>query len=361
ADDSATVPGTFPPPGMAAASSGAMTAGATQSQAATRPAREAAATTVLGDPTEEGLRRSTPIPSTRWLAAVGRGDAKAAQPPAERRARRRRRCAVAILAGLLALALAAMFVLGPFGTPQRDPSRAQSKATATSTASSQANVPPIVITPSATSAPGRSMQTAAPQSTPTAVPPPVSPDKAALIALNAPQTVTAGQRFNVSFTIANTGTSTWSEAGGYRLVCDTLNHSSNYCPQGLSVSLQHYTIAAGQQAQFVLTLPAPSRTGAYATWVNLARNGALFSTPDVTTRFAVQAAPPAPPATATSAPPAPTPTPAPPAPTATPVPPAATATPVPPGPTATPAPPAPTATVGQAATKVQGSKHRKRD
>ncbi len=193
------------------------------------------------------------------------------------------------------------------------------------------------------------MQAAAPQSTPTAAQPPVSPDKSALVALNAPKTVAPGQRFGVSFTIADTGTSTWSEAGGYRLVCDTLNHSSNYCPQGLSVSLQNYTIAPGQQAQFVLTLLAPSQPGTYSTWINLARNGALFSTPDIMTRFAVQAPPPAPPAT--SALPAPTATPAPPAPTATPVPPAPAATPVPPGPTATPAPLEPTA----------GGKHRKRD
>jgi hypothetical protein len=112
--------------------------------------------------------------------------------------------------------------------------------------------------------------------------------------------------------------------------------------------LQSYTIAPGQQAQFVLTLLAPSQSGTYSTWVNLARNGALFSTPDVTTRFAVQIPPP-------------TPTPAPLAPTAMPMPPAATATLVPPGPTATPAPLEPTATVDQAATKAQGGKHRKRD
>jgi len=344
ADDGATVPGTFPPPGLAAAGIGVMTAGATLSQAATRPAREAAATKVLGDATEEDPRRSTPIPSTRWLAAVGRGDAKAARSPAGRRERRRRSVAtaIAILAGLLALALVAMFALGLFGTPQRDPSRAQSKATATSTASSQAIVPPIVVALSATPVPGRSTQAAAPQSTPTAVQPPVSPDKSALVALNMPKTVAPGQRFNISFTIANGGMSTWSEAGGYRLVCDTLNHSSNYCPQGLSVSLQSYTIAPGKQAQFVLTLLAPSQPGTYSTWVNLARNGALFSTPDVTTRFAVQIPPP-------------TPTPAPLAP------PAATATLVPPGPTATPAPLEPTATVGQTATKAQGGKHRKHD
>jgi len=210
ADDGATVPGTFPPPGLAAAGIGAMTAGATLSQAATRPAREATATKVLGDATEEGPQRSTPIPSTRWLAAVGRGDAKAAQPPAGRRERRRRAVAtaIAILAGLLALALVAMFALGLFGTPQRDPSRAQSKATATSTASSQSIVPPIVVAPSATPVPSRSAQAAAPQSTPTAVQPPVSPDKSALVALNMPKTVAPGQRFNVSLTIANTGMST---------------------------------------------------------------------------------------------------------------------------------------------------------
>jgi hypothetical protein len=363
ADDGATVPGTFPPPGLAAAGSGAMTAGATLSQAATRPAREAAATKVLGDATEEGHRRSTLIPSTRWLTTVGRGGARAARPPAERRERRRRAVAtaIAILAGLLALALVAMFALGLFGTPQRDPSRAQSKATATSTASSQANIPPNVVAPSATPVPGRSMQAAAPQSTPTAAQPPVSPDKSALVALNTPKTVAPGQRFNISFTIANAGMRTWSEAGGYRLVCDTLNHSSNYCPQGLLVSLQNYTIAPGQQAQFVLTLLAPSQSGTYSTWVNLAHNGALFSTPDITARFAVQVPPPAPTAAATSAPHPPTPTPAPLAPTATPMPPAATATLVPPSPTATPAPLEPTATVGQAATKAQGGKHRKRD
>src|SRR5712691_9792121 len=162
--------------GVAAAGLGAMTAGTTLSQAATRPVRGAAATKALSCTTEEGPQRTTPIPSTRWLGAQGSDEAKAAHPPAQRRERRRRAGAIAILTGLLALALVAVFALGPFGTPQRDPSRAQSTAAATSTASSQANVPPIVITPSAAAAPGRSMQAPAPQSTPTAVQPPVSPD-----------------------------------------------------------------------------------------------------------------------------------------------------------------------------------------
>src|SRR5258706_14730515 len=90
ADDGATVPSTFPPPGLAAAGSGAMTAGAPLSQAATRPAREATPTKVAGDATEEDPPRSTPLPPTRWLSALGRGDAKAARPPAGRRQRRRR-------------------------------------------------------------------------------------------------------------------------------------------------------------------------------------------------------------------------------------------------------------------------------
>lgn len=360
----ATVPGAFPPAaadaamGRSAAAGIAGTLDAALSQAATRPARDPRtqpANEVFVKPNgkakapgtviELASRRATSSPTPVWPGDAGGAGAAENRPTAPERQRDTRRRAVvfAITAALLLVALVAAIKLGPLHTSHGYTPSGQTKGT---------------ITPNAT-------QTAASSApiTPATVQPAASPDKASLITLSAPRRVAPGQHFNVTITIANTGASAWSNGDGYRLVCDTLNHQQNYCPNGLAVSLGNKTVAPDQQTQFILALIAPSQPGAYTTWVNMARNGALFSTPDITTRFAVvvQAPPPAPTATPRPAPtstprPAPTATPRP-VPTSTPTPaptvpprPAPTATPspaptAPPVPTVTPAPPAPTATL----------------
>ncbi len=302
ANNDKTVPGTFPPL-MAGAASGIGAAGvATKSRGATRPALDTRAAAAQASPA------AAPQPIWRGGAddAARNAASVAAQRRDERRWDTRRRAVVfAISAALLAVATMAAIKLGPLYTSQGFMLNSQPKTALT---------------------PGIS-QSAIPTNTPTMVQPTTVPDQADLGALSVPQRVSPGQHFTLSFTMANTGTSVWSDSAGYRLMCDTANHPQNYCPSGLSIGLGNHTVAPGQRAQFTLKLTAPRRSGTYTTWLNMARNGALFSTPGATARFVVRAVP-----KPTSLP----------APTSTPRP-APTATPVPATPTDTP-PPAPTAT-----------------
>lgn len=339
ANNDKTVPGTFPPllagaAGIGAAISAAV--GVTKSQGATRPALDTRAPDgQASDALFQKLHQTPPRPSTSaslpiWLGGPEEDARNAAsvtgrQRDTRRRDIRRRAVVFMISAALLLVATVAAIKLGPLNTSRGYTSSGQTKTS---------------LTPSL-SQPG----SATPQGTPTSVEPTTSPDKANLAALRVPQRVAPGQHFAATITIANTGTSVWSESAGYRLVCDTLNHPQNYCPTGLSLSLGNRTVAPGQHTQFTIALIAPRQSGTYTIWVNMARQGALFSTPDATARFVVQVSPPAPKPTTR---PAPTATPRP-APTATPAPPQPTATPAPPAPTATPLP-VPTATVAPAPT-----------
>jgi protein kinase-like protein/Ig-like domain-containing protein len=195
--------------------------------------------------------------------------------------------------------------------------------------------------------------TAAPAATatPTPIESAATGDAASVARLIAPASVVPGQLFSAHITFANTGTTTWSDGAGYRLICDTARHPRQNCPSRLNVPLAGMMIMPGHTMQFTLTLIAPREPGTYQTWVNLSRNWALFSTPDA--YLTVTVAPAAPAATPIPPPPAPRPTATPqPRPTATPttaptpVPqPTPTTAPTPvPQPTPTPVPPAPTPT-----------------
>lgn len=329
AGDDKTVPGAFP--GIIAGTPVPRVdsaAGATKSQGATRPIPAIPASDAGAqppDPLTQKLHPASPRPPASaalpaWLGGSGDGAQTAAtvttRKSAARHDLRRRAIVFAISAALLAVAAVAAIKMGPLYSSRGFAPSGQSRTNLT---------PGITQLPSAT-----------PQGTPTTVEPTTAPDKATVSALSVPQRVAPGQRFTITISVANTGTSAWSNSAGYRLVCDTLNHPQNYCPNGLSIGIGDSAVAPGQRARFSLTLNAPSRTGTYTTWVNMERNGALFSTPDVAARFLVQTPPPAPKSTVR---PAPTSTPRP-APTSTPQ----------PAPTATPAPLAPTPTVAPAPT-----------
>ncbi|MGZ3601666.1 MAG: protein kinase domain-containing protein [Ktedonobacterales bacterium] len=328
----ATVPGSFAPGeavegvGRAAAASIPSNLGAALNQAATRAARDAGtqpADTVLVKPNGEALavggsaertsRSDVALPT--WPDGAGGDVARAsATASARRRDGRRRAVVFGISVALLMVALVGAIKLGPLYTSFGYSQGSQTKSV-TTPHSSQHTPSPV-------------------QSTPTVQPtvqPTLLSDKASLITARVPQRIAAGQHFTLIVTIANTGTSVWSDGNGYRLVCDTLNHPQNYCPEGLAIGLGKSTVAPGGRAQYTVTLIAPSRPGTYTTWVNMARNSALFSTPDVSAQFVVRTRPaptstprPAPTSTISPGPtampsPAPTVTPAP-APTDTPVP-----------------------------------------
>lgn len=336
----ATVPGVFPASaadtraageGVGRAAGMPAALGTAASQVATRQVRDLGtqpADTVLVKPNDSvhaasgnaGRGAGSTTPSPIWPGGAGSDDARAFAGATARRHDGWRRAAIFLMsAALLGVAVVAAIKFGPLYTSHGYTLGNQRTGTTT---------PPIAqVTPSPV------------PSTPTSTAvPTVTPDNARLAALSAPQTVGPRQHFSLTVTFVNTGTSTWSGSEGYQLVCDTLNHPQNYCPRGFSIGMGNATIAPGQRVRFTVGLTAPSQPGTYAVWVNMARNGALFSTPDATTHFVVETRP-----APTSTPrPAPTSTPRP-APTATPAP-KPTAT-VAPAPTDTP-PPAPTATTG---------------
>ncbi len=89
-------------------------------------------------------------------------------------------------------------------------------------------------------------------------------------------TVIPGQQFTVSFTYENDGTTTWSDGGGYALGCDTYYHQQSNCMGGGPVGFGGQSVAPGQQFTFTFTLTAPSSTGTYTTWWDMAHNGSIF-------------------------------------------------------------------------------------
>jgi membrane carboxypeptidase/penicillin-binding protein PbpC len=80
---------------------------------------------------------------------------------------------------------------------------------------------------------------------------------------NAPVTMAAGGRYNVSVTFRNTGASTWTAANGYKLVSQApLNNTTwglNEVPFPSSVA----SVAPGADVTFSFTVTAPATSGRY--------------------------------------------------------------------------------------------------
>lgn len=94
---------------------------------------------------------------------------------------------------------------------------------------------------------------------------------------NAPYlTVNPGQQFTIYFTYLNDGTTTWSDAGGYKLGCDTFYHKESNCMGGNPVGFGGQSVGTGQQFTFTFTLTAPTSPGVYTTWWDMQHNGGIF-------------------------------------------------------------------------------------
>jgi hypothetical protein len=81
-------------------------------------------------------------------------------------------------------------------------------------------------------------------------PPP--PDNAWFVSQSAPLTMTANQRYNVSITMKNVGSNTWTTAVGYKLVS---RGSVNW---GISEVPLPASVAPGAEATFNFTVTAPA-------------------------------------------------------------------------------------------------------
>ncbi|UTY55835.1 RHS repeat-associated core domain-containing protein [Massilia sp. erpn] len=90
------------------------------------------------------------------------------------------------------------------------------------------------------------------------VPPPV--DDAAMVTLSVPAQMTAGQTYNASVTVKNTGNTTWPAGGEYRL--GSQNPQDNY-NWGNNRVLLGSAVAPGQQYTISFQVNAPSQSGSY--------------------------------------------------------------------------------------------------
>jgi surface antigen len=95
-------------------------------------------------------------------------------------------------------------------------------------------------------------------------------DGAAIISQSVNQTVQPNQPFSLSFTERNTGTTTWSDSGGYQLIC-LLN-----CMSASSMGLGGNSVSPGQLWKFSLALTAPAAKGIYATVWAMEHSGIQF-------------------------------------------------------------------------------------
>jgi len=99
--------------------------------------------------------------------------------------------------------------------------------------------------------------------------------------------VMPGQQFVLHFTFKNDGTTTWSDAGGYALACDTYYHTSgladdvgytNDCLQSSPVGFNGAIVPPGGTFTFDVTLTATSQYSGnqFNTWWDLKQNGQIF-------------------------------------------------------------------------------------
>ncbi len=87
-------------------------------------------------------------------------------------------------------------------------------------------------------------------------------DSAVLVGENIPDTMVAGKTYTAQLTVKNTGTSTWTPAGGYELVA--VNNSDPFAANRQALS-GNESVAPGQVKSFTIAMAAPSMPGQYTT------------------------------------------------------------------------------------------------
>jgi hypothetical protein len=100
-------------------------------------------------------------------------------------------------------------------------------------------------------------------------------DCAQFVSQNVPNTANASQNFNVSITMSNVGTTTWTAGTNYKI--GTQSPENNMIWGANRVTVPN-NVAPGQQVTFNTTLVAPNTGGSYAFhWCMLRENVAWFS------------------------------------------------------------------------------------
>jgi RHS repeat-associated protein len=89
---------------------------------------------------------------------------------------------------------------------------------------------------------------------------PATVNDATFVSQSVPSAMTAGQTYNVSVTMLNSGTTTWTTASLYRLGSENPQNNTTW---GINRVAVPASIAPGQQATFSWTVTAPATAGTY--------------------------------------------------------------------------------------------------
>jgi hypothetical protein len=91
-------------------------------------------------------------------------------------------------------------------------------------------------------------------------------NNAAFVSQSVPASMVAGERYNVSVTMRNTGNTTWSAGGAnpYRLGYQNANNPSDNMVWGIGRVEAPASVAPGAEATFNFTVTAPSTPGTYS-------------------------------------------------------------------------------------------------
>ncbi len=133
-------------------------------------------------------------------------------------------------------------------------------------------VPPApIISPTVPTVPPTQVSATVPVSIPPAISvTPTLVDRAASVTQSSSPTVQENQQFLISFTLQNTGTTTWSDNGGYIMVCIT------NCLGAGTIGFNGQTVTPGQQFSFNITQISSTTPGTYTTQWVLQDNGTPF-------------------------------------------------------------------------------------
>jgi hypothetical protein len=96
--------------------------------------------------------------------------------------------------------------------------------------------------------------------------------------------MTAGQTYNVSVTVKNTGSNTWTAASGYKLCAVGYSDPFTGARKLLGAS---DSIATGQSKTFSFTMTAPADTGTYTSDWRMLREGVCWIGPALTKNITV--------------------------------------------------------------------------
>ena len=111
-------------------------------------------------------------------------------------------------------------------------------------------------------------------------------NNAAIVSDTIPATMTAGQSYDVTVTVRNTGTSTWTQANGYKL--GAVGDSDPFCAFTRVDLAPSDSIAMNQEKTFSFTMTAPSTPGTYTTDWRMLREGVEWFGGTLTKQVQVQ-------------------------------------------------------------------------